>query len=300
MMNKAQAWINLLRLSNTPTLISNVMVGLGLGMVAHQVQWSDASLIPSFTPLMTLVVITIALVCAYFGGLVLNDVVDVEHDRKHRPDRPIPMGVISKKQATLVGSTLLVLPVLIALCTQFRAAVFMLALSSCILLYTFLHRYLLPSLIFMGLCRGLVYVVAFSAFDVAFQIQPLLVFAGGIAFYTGVLTLIARNEHTHNKTKRWLVFLLLPAAFVPAMIYFAQFQMIFIFLALGLFTIWVTGTFVIFHFTTKSVHGIHAILAGFCLLDFVYLSIMGELNIAIVSGICFLFTIAAQRKIFGT
>ena len=101
-MNKAQAWINLLRLSNTPTLISNVMVGLGLGMVAHQLQWSDSSFSPTFTPLVTLVLITIALLSAYFGGLVLNDVVDVEHDKKHRPLRPIPMGIIPKKQATLI------------------------------------------------------------------------------------------------------------------------------------------------------------------------------------------------------
>jgi 4-hydroxybenzoate polyprenyltransferase len=299
-MNKAQAWINLLRLSNTPTLISNVMVGLGLGMVAHQLQWSDSSFSPTFTPLVTLVLITIALLSAYFGGLVLNDVVDVEHDKKHRPLRPIPMGIIPKKQATLIGSALLVLPVLIAMCTQVRAAYFMIALSSCILIYTFLHRYLLPSLIFMGVCRGLVYVVAFSAFDVAFQAEPLLIFAVGITWYTAVLTLIAKNEHTHNKTKRWFVLLLLPTAFIPAMIYYTEFQLIFILLALVIFTTWIAVTFVIFQLTSKSVHGIHAMLAGFCLLDFVYLSIIGELNIAIISGICFLFTLAAQRKILGT
>ena len=84
------------------------------------------------------------------------------------------------------------------------------------------------------------------------------------------------------------------------MIYYTQFQLIFIFLALLIFTTWIAVTFVIFQLTSKSVHGIHAMLAGFCLLDFVYLSIIGELNIAIISGICFLFTLAAQRKILGT
>ena len=299
-MTKSQAWINLLRLSNTPTLISNVMVGLGLGMVAHRIQWEDAQFVPQFTPFIPLLVITVALLCAYFGGLVLNDAIDFKYDKIHRPDRPIPMGIISKKQAEFVGSILLISAIVLTTLTQERATLLMCVLVSCVLAYTYLHRWFFPAVLFMGVCRGLTFLVAYCAFDVIFLWEPLVAFALGITCYTAVLTYIARSEHTNNQAKCWVVLLLLLAAFIPALLYFTQFHLMLIVLSLSIFTIWIALTFVIFRLTSKSVHGIHAMLAGFCLLDFVYLTIIGELNIAIISGICFLFTLAAQRKILGT
>lgn len=299
-MNKAEAWLNVLRISNTPTLLSNVLVGLGLAAYTHRLQWSDTTIAPQFTPPLTLLVITLALLCAYFGGLVLNDAIDIEHDKKHRPSRPLPLGIISKKQAEFVGSILLVTSIILASYTQERATLYMCLLVSCVLAYTYLHRWLVPAVLCMGACRGLTILVAYSAFDVELRVQPLVVFALGIAWYTAVLTYIARNEKTHNKVKRWYVLLLLPAAIIPAMMYYEQFQMIFIVFSIILFMLWVAGTFVIFQCSMKSVHGIHAILAGFCLLDIVYLSIIGEISIAMVAGICFMFTIAGQRKILGT
>jgi heme O synthase-like polyprenyltransferase len=299
-MSKTKAWFNLLRLSNTPTLISNVMVGFGLGISAYRVQWSDATIVPNFSPLVPLLIITFALLCAYFSGLVLNDAKDFTHDKKHRPNRPLPKGIISKKEAWIVGISLLASAVLISTFAEIRSAYLMLLLSVCILNYTYFHRFLIPALLFMGICRGLVYLVACSAFDVEMQPQVLLVFGLGIAWYTVVLTFIARNEEKNNTSKSWLVFLLLPAAYVPALLYYTQFQMIWIVLSLGIFSLWTAFTFVIFQITQKNVHGIHMMLAGFCLLDVVYLCVVGEVPIAIVSGLCLLLTVAAQRKILGT
>ena len=299
-MNKVEAWLNVLRISNTPTLISNVMVGLGLAGYAHRMEWSDTTISPQFTPPFMLLVITLALLCAYFGGLVLNDAIDVEHDKKHRPGRPLPLGVISKKQAEFVGSMLLLTSIILTFFTHERATLFMCLLVSCVLAYTYLHRWLFPAVLFMGLCRGLTILVAYSAFDVELQVQPLLVFALGIGWYTSVLTYIARDEETHNKAKRWYVLLLLPTAIIPAIMYYEQFQIVFIVFSLILFILWIAGAFIIFQLSTKSVHGIHAMLAGFCLLDVVYLSIIGEIPIAMIAGICFVFTIASQRKILGT
>jgi len=299
-MNKAQAWFNILRLSNTPTLISNVMVGFGIGIYAYRLQWSDATIVPKFSALVPLMIITIALLCAYFGGLVLNDAIDFDRDKKLRPDRPIPMGVISKKQAEFVGSILLVCAIVLTTLTEERATLLMCILVSCVLAYTYLHRWFFPAVLFMGTCRGLVFLVAFSAFDVAWQPQILLVFGLGVAWYTAVLTFIARNEEKSTKAKHWLVFLLLPAAYVPALLYYTQFQLIWITLSLVIFSIWIALTFTIFRFTEKSVYGIHMMLAGFCLLDVVYLCVVSEVPIAIVSGLCLLLTVGSQRKILGT
>jgi 4-hydroxybenzoate polyprenyltransferase len=299
-MSKTQAWFNILRLSNTPTLISNVMVGFGFGISAHRLQWSDSTIVPTFSPLTPLLFITIALLCAYFGGLVLNDAKDFGHDKQHRPGRPLPKGIISKKEAWVVGYSLLVSAVLIAAFTQTRSAYLMLILAGCILAYTHFHRLFFPALLFMGICRGLVYLVACSAFSVEIQPLLLLVFGLGIAWYTAVLTFIARGEEKNNKTKRWFVLLLLPAAYIPALIYYTEFQMIWIVCSLVIFSIWTALTFAIFQITEKSVHGIHMILAGFCLLDVVYLCVVSEVHIAIVSGLCLLLTIGAQRKVLGT
>ena len=72
-MNKVEAWLNVLRISNTPTLISNVMVGLGLAAYAHRMQWSDTIIAPQFTPPSTLLVITIALLCPYCYPFLFHD-----------------------------------------------------------------------------------------------------------------------------------------------------------------------------------------------------------------------------------
>ena len=299
-MNKTQAWIKLLRLSNMPTIISNSMVGLGLGMVAHSQQWEDKIVAPRFIALKMAFIISFSLLCAYFGGLVLNDAVDVKHDKQYRPERPIPSGIISKRKAWIVGTSLLSFALLLSLFTQVQAAIFMVLLIGCIFADTFLHRFLLLALLFMSLCRGLVFVVAFSAFDVEFQTEPLFCFSIGIAWYTLVLTLIARIEPSNNTSTKWMVLLFLPSAIVPAIFYSTDLQMIYIFGSLLVFILWMAFTFFLFAINTTKVNGIHAILAGFCFLDCLYLSILGEIHLAIISGICFLFTIASQRKIIGT
>ena len=150
-MSKARAWVNVLRLSNTPTLISNVMVGFGLGIAAHRLQWSDATIVPTLSPLVPLFLVTLALLCAYFAGLVLNDAIDVEFDKKNRPDRPLPSGTISKTQVWIVGFSLLVAALVLSTFTQILALYFMAALLCSVLIYTYLHRFIIPALIFMGL-----------------------------------------------------------------------------------------------------------------------------------------------------
>lgn len=299
-MSKTQAWLNLLRLSNTPTLISNVMVGLGLAISAYRLEWSDATVVPKFSPLVPLFIITIALLCAYFGGLVLNDAIDVEHDKQHRPDKPIPLGFITKKQAELVGSILLLTAILLSSLTQERTTLLMCVLVVSVLAYSYLHRWFFPALFFMGICRGLVYLVACSAFKIELQPQVIILFGVGIAWYTAVLTFIARDEEKDNNAKQWFVLLLLPSAYVPAIFLYTQFQLIWIVFSLLLFTIWIALTFTVFQMTKKSVHCIHMMLAGFCLLDVVYLCVVAEVHIAVVSGLCLLLTVGAQRKILGT
>ena len=48
-----------------------------------------------------------AVVALYAAGMVLNDVCDVELDRRERPERPLPSGDVSVAAAALAGVALL-------------------------------------------------------------------------------------------------------------------------------------------------------------------------------------------------
>ena len=103
-MNKVLAWSRLMRLSNLPTAWSNILMGLVVSLGG-----------PS--PHVTLTAILILFVvssCLYIGGMILNDVYDVEVDRVERPERVLPSGQISVRQARWVGYSLLVVGVLLS------------------------------------------------------------------------------------------------------------------------------------------------------------------------------------------
>ena len=75
-------WAQLVRLPNSFTLISDT---------------TAASLIVGsyLMPVTAFVLTLLASFCAYWAGMILNDVVDIEEDRISRPSRPLPAGRIS-------------------------------------------------------------------------------------------------------------------------------------------------------------------------------------------------------------
>ncbi|WP_255407703.1 UbiA family prenyltransferase [Rhodopirellula sp. MGV] len=57
--------------------------------------------------------VLLAGVCLYWAGMVLNDVFDVEKDRRERPQRPIPSGAVSLFAARRAGWVLLIIGVIV-------------------------------------------------------------------------------------------------------------------------------------------------------------------------------------------
>ena len=102
-LSTTEAWLQILRISNAPTVISNVMVGLALAIQAHRIEYSDVINPPPFHFLKPIFVISIVLLCLYFAGMVLNDAVDAKRDRTVRPQRAIPQGVITVQAALSRG-----------------------------------------------------------------------------------------------------------------------------------------------------------------------------------------------------
>ncbi len=78
--------LRLIRFSNTPTAVADVVAGylLAVGTIAN---WQ---------PLLFLV---LASVCLYSWGMALNDLYDLEEDRKHSPHRPLVTGAVSLGEA---------------------------------------------------------------------------------------------------------------------------------------------------------------------------------------------------------
>ena len=83
------------RISNLPTVWTNVLVGVMLG---------GGSLADS-----RLALLMVALSLFYVGGMFLNDAFDRDFDAKHRPERPIPSGQVSAHEVFIAGFGLLAL-----------------------------------------------------------------------------------------------------------------------------------------------------------------------------------------------
>lgn len=196
-MNKVLAWARLTRVSNLPTVWSNVLMGL----LVQAGKW------PLVETAAALAIATLM----YSAGMVLNDVCDVERDRVERPERVLPSGVIPVAHAQWVALSLLLaglvlsglagyLPVL----TQSREFTWMPLVLGALLLFSIVAydmggKATLLGPLLMGLCRSWNILLAMSIGALAADGSALsgasVLIAVGIGGYVSGITLFARNEH---------------------------------------------------------------------------------------------------------
>src|SRR6185503_18959111 len=139
-------WLQLARISNTPTVVSNTVAG--------------AALVAASPDAGTVAVVAIAMALFYTAGMVLNDVMDLEIDQRDRPERPLPSGRISSGAALFAAVALFVAGEALLAVVGWEAAVVGLALIALIVLYDSWHKGNAISPVLMGGCRALVYVIA--------------------------------------------------------------------------------------------------------------------------------------------
>jgi len=53
--------------------------------------------------LLNLIFLLLSTSCLYAGGIVFNDIFDLDIDRTERPERPIPRGQVSLKNARFLA-----------------------------------------------------------------------------------------------------------------------------------------------------------------------------------------------------
>jgi 4-hydroxybenzoate polyprenyltransferase len=189
---KWRAYLLLSRISNLPTVWSNVLAGVVASRAV--LEWPRLPLVAAAVSLM------------YTAGMFLNDAFDQTFDAAHRPDRPLPAGNVSRREVFVTGFALLAAgELLLAAGASVGAALWGLALAAAIVYYDYRHKRDPLGPVAMGGCRGLVYCVAAAAFSPALP-SPVFVAAFAITVYVVALTLVAKQA---GPAGRWLVPLLL-------------------------------------------------------------------------------------------
>ncbi len=188
-------YLQLMRPANLVTAIADIMAGLSIAKFV----FSTDSL-----SLQTIFLLSLSTVGLYGGGVVFNDVFDVELDAIERPERAIPSGKVSKQSATLLGSILLVLGISCAFLVSFESMIIAIVVAILALVYDKIgkhHTFLGP--INMGLCRGGNLLLGMSVIVSSLQdwwwigIVPVL--------YIAAITMISRGE-VHGGSKSILYF----------------------------------------------------------------------------------------------
>ena len=217
------AWLSLCRVPNLLTIPGEPIAGFLLASVPNAQQLSLPALLS----------VAGCSLCLYIFGLVLNDVIDVEEDRRDRPDRPIPSGAISIHQARIFAVLVAILGLNLASLINRPTLFASVGLALLIFLYdAFLKRIPVAGVCAMGLCRGGSFLLGVLTANPRFyqlestdirQLLPVVFAFFTVTLYVIGFSQVAKHE-TDENTKR-TTFRLLPFATllitIPAFVWFS-------------------------------------------------------------------------------
>ena len=136
-------YLTLMRPANLVTAVADILAGASVaaavsGGVDPQAGW-----------------LSLATVGLYGGGVVFNDVFDLDLDRIERPERALPSGRVTVASAVLLGGMLLFFGIIISALVSGSSGVIAIAVAALALLYDrrAKHHPVFGPLV-MGLCRG--------------------------------------------------------------------------------------------------------------------------------------------------
>ena len=172
--------IALLRVSNLPTIWTNVLGGMLLSGAAL-----DAGLYG---------LLALSLSCFYVGGMALNDLWDQAWDREHRPERPLPSGAVSVDAARGLVLGLFTAAFALLLSAPHRAGLLAGAvLLAAIVLYDRIHKWTALAVVAMAACRFLAFVVVAAA--ATGRVAGLVLLAAAVqAAWVLVVSVVARAQ----------------------------------------------------------------------------------------------------------
>ena len=280
-MSSASAWLQLARISNTPTVVSNAVAG--------------AVLVAASPDAATVAAVAVAMALFYTAGMVLNDDMDLDSDRRQRPERPLPSGEISRGAAVAavvglfaVGETLLAVE-------GWRPAAAGVGLIALIVVYDAWHKGNALSPVLMAACRAMVYVIAALAIAETVTDEVWGAAAMLLVYVVG-LTQVAKAEGA-GIAARWPVV----AVLAPAVYWAKELPDAAVALLIVAFVLWAGYALWLVLAKRQIGAGVVRLIAGIAVYD--ALVVAGAGGDAVALTVClaaFAVTIALQTKIAGT
>ena len=278
-----RAALNLGRVSNLPTVWSNVIAGAMLA--------GGASL-----DVMLMAMAAMSLL--YVGGMYLNDAFDREIDARMRASRPIPAGDVSPRTVFAIGFGLLAAGVIALVALGWQAGLAGLILAAAIVLYDWHHKGNRLGPLLMGFCRAMVYVGTAAA--AAAMLDPrVLIGALVLMLYVAGITLAAKQE-AFERPSNWGPLLLLAAPLAVALPVLASSWMVA--LAAVLLLCVVGYAVMLLHRRGANDVGraVGLLIAAIALVDGLAVASVGALPALAACVVLFLLTLLLQRYIPGT
>ena len=283
--SKLQAYLSLARISNSPTVVTNVVVGAALA----------GSLVLDYR----LLLLCLSLVAFYTAGMFLNDICDYEIDRQERANRPLVTGALSMREAWAGTLVLFALAFALLAPLGWRVTVAGVILTGLIVLYDTWHKKNIVSPLVMGANRFMVYVVAYLAYQPTLN-TGVLIPASMLLLYILGVTFVAKSETSSERfTKYWPVAVLI----LPALYYVVRAGAAPLALVVALvFVGWVIYSTTFIYQEAKRNIGVAVsfLLAGISLLDATALAALGS-TVGLLVGVAgFGLTLFLQQYIRGT
>ena len=276
-----RAWLQMARVSNTPTTVADTVAG--------------AVLVSTAAAAGTVALVAVAIALFYTAGMILNDVLDEAVDRVERPERPLPSGQIARRAAIGAVAGLFIAGEALLIVASLEAALAGLALIGLIVLYDAWHKGNVLSPVLMAGCRALVYVVAGLAVAGALN-SELWGAAGVLLVYVVGLTQVAKAEGSGIAARWPVVAVLLPAAY-----WAKELPSLEVALPLAAFLVWALYALWLVLAKRRIGPGVVRLIAGIALYDALVVAAAGGSAAAVaVCLAAFAATIALQTKIAGT
>jgi len=178
------AWLDLARAGNFPSVASNVLAAFVLSSPLYS---------RSVDPVL-LVLAIIAGCLVYAGGATFNDVFDADFDARHRPERAIPRGLVTRSTAARAAAFEMALGLALLVAAHASLA-WAIALGATILLYDWIHKRWTGSVVLMALCRVLLAATIATLPEHSLRQPAFLWWVGVLFVYIVTLSLIARWEY---------------------------------------------------------------------------------------------------------
>lgn len=280
---RAGAHLALARISNAPTVVSNVIAGSALSGVLR----------PAYTPVGDIALLALAMVLYYTAGMYLNDLFDKALDSRERPERPLPSGRVAQGEALIATVLLFSVGTFLLALIGLASLISGLLLVGLIVFYDAWHKSNPLSPVLMASTRVMVYVTAFVTFAPAitftFLFCTLL-----MGLYIVGLTYIAKTE-TRTLTDYWPAALLV----LPALIGALSLPWLQLWLPLAS-ALWVTYSVSFVYLSRQIGRAIGQLIAGVSLVDALIVLLFGTTGGIVWALVAFVLTLSLQRFVRGT